>query len=123
MFTLTGIDLIHCLLVRFDEVERKLCVLDSKLDALDGKLVAAQGILTNLLQEEKAMALDISDLTRAVEETKGVEESAVVLLTTILQKLKDAEGDPAAIAAVVAELDASTSALAAAVAAGNPPTA
>lgn len=120
MFSRDDVELAHLLLGRLDEIDRKLHSLDGKIQTIDAKASAVQGLLIHILQEETAMALDISDLTREVAETKTVQESAVVLLESIVAKLQAAEGDPAAIAAVVAELDASTNALAAAVSANTP---
>lgn len=64
----------------------------------------------------------LDDLKREVEETKTVQASAVTLITEIAQKLRDAiaAGDPAALTALAADLDASATTLADAVTANTP---
>lgn len=72
-------------------------------------------------QGGKEMAA-LDDLKREVEETKTVQASAVTLITEIAQKLRDAiaAGDPAALSALAADLDASATTLADAVTANTP---
>lgn len=68
------------------------------------------------------MAGELAVLTQEVAEIKGVAESAVALLNGLKAKLDEAiaSGDPAALTALSNELDASSNALAAAVAANTP---
>lgn len=70
---------------------------------------------------EQMAALD--DLKAEVEKVKTVEASAVTLIVGLKQKLDEAiaSGDPAALAALSADLDASATALADAVTANTPP--
>lgn len=73
-------------------------------------------------QEEKIMA-GMDDLRVEVEKVKSAEDSAVVLIGAIAQQLKDAlaANDPAAIQAVIDDLETHTQPLAAAVAANTTP--
>lgn len=66
------------------------------------------------------MANELDNLTAEVAETKTVMGSAVTLLQGLKTKLDAAIGNPAALAALSAELDTSTNALAAAIAANTP---
>ena len=59
-------------------------------------------------------------LEEEVVETSTVVDSAVVLLNGLSQLLKDSQGDPARVQAVIDALDAKTSELADAVAATTP---
>jgi hypothetical protein len=64
---------------------------------------------------------DLSALQAQVAENTSVEASALVLITDIAQRLADAANDPAAVQALVDELNTSGDALAAAVAANTTP--
>lgn len=66
------------------------------------------------------MANELEVLTAEVAENKTVIGSAVVLLQGLKEKLDAAIGNPAALAALSAELSTTTDALAAAVAANTP---
>lgn len=90
------------------EVLRRLDVLSRKLDLA----------LRNM---EKIMAT-IAEVEAAVARNTDAENSVVTLLEGISQQLKDAKaaGDPAALDKVIAELDANTAKLAAAVTNNTP---
>ena len=62
----------------------------------------------------------VSDLQDAVAAETTVQKSVITLLDTLFADLKAAGTDPAAIAAVVASINANKDALAAAVAANTP---
>ena len=64
----------------------------------------------------------ITDLQAAVTRVTDAEDSVITLLNGISQQLKDAiaAGDPAAIQAVVTQLDSNAAKLAAAVVANTP---
>ena len=66
------------------------------------------------------MALDLTELRAAVAENTAVDQSAIQLLTTLLDEVESLKGDPAAIQALVDDLRASNVTLGAAVAAGTP---
>lgn len=71
------------------------------------------------------MALDLTQLTAAVDRDRTVNESAITLLSNLAQMLRDAAADPAAVRALADQLDANQQALADAVVAhtpGAPPT-
>jgi hypothetical protein len=94
---------------RLDRMERLLWV-----------LVRATGRLTDLEGQQVAI---IDDLRSEVEAMKGVQASAVTLINGLSDKLDEAlaGGDMNQVVAVVAEIRASTEALAAAVAANPVP--
>ncbi len=89
-------------------------------------LLAVWQRLTQLTKEIKKMAIDLTALTTAVNDEKTVEESAITLLTGLSQKIADliaASGntvDPAALQAIVDEINTNKAALAAAVSANTP---
>jgi hypothetical protein len=66
------------------------------------------------------MANELETLQAEVSETKTVMGSAVTLLQGLKAKLDEAIGNPAALAALSAELDTNTNALAAAITANTP---
>lgn len=68
------------------------------------------------------MAQDISGLETEVTETVGIMESATVLINGFAARLRDAGVDPAKLAKLQSDLDTSSTALAAAVAANPTPT-
>lgn len=64
--------------------------------------------------------IDLTNLEAAVARDKTVNESAITLLNGLSQALKDAKDDPAAIQAIIDQLDSQQQALADAVAANTP---
>lgn len=75
-----------------------------------------------ILDKLEAIMATIADLQAAVARETEVENSVVTLLEGISQQLKDAKanGDPAALDAVIASIDANTAKLSAAVTANTP---
>lgn len=67
------------------------------------------------------MSKEVDDLKAAVARNGDVEDSAIALIQGLAQQIKDAAGDPAAIAALSAELTAKADALAAAITANTTP--
>jgi hypothetical protein len=65
------------------------------------------------------MSKELDDLTAQVEQTKSIEQSAVVLINGIAAKIAAAGADPVALAKLSSDLKVSANALADAVAA-NP---
>ena len=63
----------------------------------------------------------LNDLIQEVAEIKGTVASAITLINSLAERIAACECDPAALAALVAELNASGDALAAAVAANSEP--
>lgn len=94
--------------------------LDDIVESLDTivELLHAQQTQARTTGEE--IMADLSVLTDQVAQTTAVETSALTLIQGISQRLADAAGDPAAVQTLVDELNASSSALAAAVAANTP---
>jgi hypothetical protein len=89
-----------------DRIERLLGALSSKLDILIGL--------------EVQMSKELDDLTTEVSETKTIVASAVTLINGINDRITAAGVDPAKLAALTSDLDASSKALADAVAANTP---
>lgn len=75
--------------------------------------------ITTRVGDTQIMA-DLSAIESEVSEQTEVVASAITLLNDLAQALRDAAGDPEAIAALAADIDANTAALAAAVAANTP---
>jgi hypothetical protein len=86
---------------------------------INEKLDKILGVLGVIRQEEKKMSVELEELTAEVTETKGIEESAVVLIQGIAAALAAAGSDPVKLKALRDDLKVSTDALAAAIAA-NP---
>jgi len=76
--------------------------------------------LTRLLQEESAMALDLTQITADVSANTDAVASAASLLATLAQEIRDNADDPAALAALATSLEQNTADLSAAVAANTP---
>lgn len=74
-----------------------------------------------VLAGEDAMSVAVDNLTREVQESRGVIDSAVALITGLADQIRDLKDDPAALEALAADLDAQQQTLAGAVAAQNPP--
>lgn len=73
------------------------------------------------IQMEEAMALDLSALETEVSENSSVIDSAVTLLGSLAQEIRDAAGDPARITAIADALDANSGRLGEAVEANTIP--
>lgn len=76
--------------------------------------------LNLLINKTTQMANEITILEGEVAETKTVMESAVVLLTGLNDRLKEAGTDKVKLAAITSDLDTHTNTLATAVAANTP---
>jgi hypothetical protein len=77
----------------------------------------------NLVNQKLEMIMSVmDDLKASVQRNSDAESSVVTLLQGISQQLKDAQAanDPAAIQAVITQIDANTAAAAAAVVANTP---
>ncbi len=81
-------------------------------------------LLRTIIWKENIIMATIADLQVEVAKVKTVEASAVILLKGLSQQLKDAlaANDPAAIQAVIDDLDTGTNDLAAAVTENTPTT-
>lgn len=71
-------------------------------------------------KREKITLADLTEITDAVTEISTVQDSAVELLNSLADQLEAASTDPAAIAALAAQLRNESSELAAAVVANTP---
>jgi hypothetical protein len=79
-------------------------------------------INTHLATTEKQLMKTLADINASVQAETTVEQSAITLMTSLSQQLKDALAtqDPAAIQAIIDQLDNNNAALAAAVVANTP---
>jgi hypothetical protein len=77
-------------------------------------------LLEPILNQGKAMSAQLDALTQEVSEIKTVSASAVTLIEGLSAQIVALKDDPVALAALAADLDATASALAAAVAANTP---
>lgn len=93
--------------------------LHSKIEvtALDNQ---AANLLQQLIAQGEKMSEQMDKLLAEVAECKTATESAITLIGGLSEKLKAAQGSPEDLSAVIAELDANTAALAAAVASNTP---
>jgi hypothetical protein len=89
--------------------------IEQRLSGIEGRLTVTNHKLEHIMA-------NLDKLTAAVAEVATVEASAVALIQGIAQQLKDAiaANDPAAIDALVTQLQDATAPLAAAVAANTP---
>lgn len=88
--------------------------------AAAAQLDRIEKMLKEVLQKEKLVMADLSALTAEVQENSDVVASAVTLLGGLSQQIRDLATDPAALQELADTLDASTQALADAVAANTP---
>lgn len=90
-----------------------------EVEVLLRALIAKQNLMLSKL--ERIMAT-MDDLKAAVARNTSAENSVIELLKGISQQLKDAQAanDPAAVQAVIDQIDANTAAAAAAVVANTP---
>jgi len=86
----------------------------------DPNILKVLDIVQRLQSKGIAMSLDLTALQAEVTRTTDAAQSAIILIEGLAAAFKEAQGDPAAIAALTAELDASAQSLAAAVTAGTP---
>lgn len=91
-----------------EETAERLCRIEEKLDII--------------LDTQEIIMATMEDLKASVQKNTDAEASVITLLKGISQQLKDAQAanDPAAIQAVIDQIDANTAAAAAAVVANTP---
>jgi hypothetical protein len=77
-------------------------------------------MVSRVLANQETIMATIEELEAAVTRNTDVDESVLTLLAGISQQLKDAQGNPAKIAEVIAKLDANTQKMADAVTANTP---
>lgn len=94
--------------------------IEHKLDVLLSTQQHELWVLYRLLFQGERIMAALDGLEAEVADVKTVQQSAIVLLNGLAQALKDAGTDPAKLAAIIADLDASKTALADAVVANTP---
>ena len=99
-----------------DKLDRILAGLET-IQTQHRAVIAAMSTLNAGVQ---VMSAELDTLTTEVAESKTVMESAAVLLSGLSAQIVALKDDPVKLAALAAELDANSNALAAAVAANTP---
>lgn len=89
-------------------------------DVFEQKLDSILDLLSAIQRKEVQMSAALDALAVQVAENTAVEQAALVLIQGIAAQLLELKEDPAAIAALAAQLDATSEALAAAVLANTP---
>lgn len=89
--------------------------LSAKVDELLEEIKKVNSNFASLKERTDLMALDLTALEVAVSEAKTVHGSAMLLLKSLHEELLASKGDPEKVAALAADLKASTEALASAV--------
>lgn len=91
---------------------------------VNDKLDLVLRLLIHVLNKENLLMATIQDVSAAVAAESTVDDSIIVLLNGIVQQLKDAQAsnDPAALDVVVANIQANTAKIQAAVTANTAPT-
>jgi hypothetical protein len=86
------------------------------------RLRRIERMLGNLHERQELIMATLEDLKASVQKNSDAEASVVTLLSGISQQLKDAQAanDPAALQAVIDQIDANTASAAAAVVANTP---
>jgi hypothetical protein len=90
------------------------------LEAIDRKLDRLLLLAGDLRRKEEIMSQELDALTNQVKANTDAEQSAVVLLGQLSSLIKQAGTDPAKLQKLAADLDASKSALAAAIVENTP---
>jgi hypothetical protein len=86
------------------------------------RLRRIERMLGNIHERQELIMATLEDLKASVQKNSDAEASVVTLLSGISQQLKDAQAanDPAALQAVIDQIDANTASAAAAVVANTP---
>ena len=90
------------------------------LDLITDKLDHIQSVVNHINEKENQIMADLSGLQASVANEVTVEQSAITLLQGLSAELAAAGTDPQALADLQAQIDSSSSALAAAVSANTP---
>jgi hypothetical protein len=92
------------------------------LKKVTASLTRIEHLLEQLVQLEETEVTQMDDLNTEVAQNTDAVQSAITLMNSLSQQLKDAvaSNDPAAVQAVIDQLDANTNELAASVAANTP---
>lgn len=101
---------------------RAVAEINGRLDYLCQHIYALERRSITIEQQGNTIMATLQDIQAAVAAEKTVEDSVLVLLSNIEQQLKDAiaSNDPAAMQAVVDQINAQKQTMADAVAAGTP---
>lgn len=103
----------HDVWKRFRRIDRTLATIVAKLDAVLGAQKIEQTEIIKMTQE-------LTDLIAQVKANTDVEASAVQVITGLAAQIVSLKDDPAAIAALGAQLKTSADALGAAITANTP---
>lgn len=92
----------------------------SVLTRLDSIAASIADLTMRVINLEKHMSAELDRIEASVEQLKTVEASAVALLGSLAQLIRDSVNDPARLTKLANDLDATKVDLAAAVAANTP---
>ena len=93
---------------------------DVKYENLTQKLDKLTALVNVVIKKENAMSKELDNLTAEVTEVLDVQQSAILLLQGLSAQIQAIKTDPVALQALADSLDASSNALAAAIAANTP---
>lgn len=94
--------------------------LAAQMQVIHGRLDNLFRIMRNLQQMELQTMTDLSDLQAAVDEDVTVDQSAITLISGLADQIEALSTDPAALAALAAQMRSTSADLAAAVSAHTP---
>lgn len=95
---------------------------NQQFNTIVNRLDTIISLLSNIINKENTLMATLQNVTDAVAAESTVDDSIITLLNGIVQQLKDAQasGDPAALDAVVAGIQANTAKIQSAVTANTP---
>ena len=106
--------------IKLEKIENRLHWILERQEHTQTRLDRIFQILEQIINKEKKIMGDLDSLQGQVSANVTVEQSAITLIQGIAAQLAAIANDPAAIAAMVAQLNDSAAALAAAVTANTP---
>ena len=90
------------------------------LDMFNERLASIEAKLDSITRRAKAMSLVLDNLKAQVARNTSLEQSAIALIQGLAQQIRDAAGDPAALAELATNLETSATSLSDAFVANTP---
>ena len=90
------------------------------LDMFNDRLASIEAKLDSITRRAKAMSLVLDNLKAQVARNTSLEQSAIALIQGLAQQIRDAAGDPAALAELATNLETSATSLSDAIVANTP---
>lgn len=94
----------------------------SGFERVEALLTDTNRLLRRLIEQGSIMTIEMQNLLREVQETKGVIASAKVFIASVAERLREAAEDKEAVIAIAQELSDATDDLASAIPANDPGT-